>query len=68
MVDMINQMSVNIVYYILIFEIVSIGLTSILINYMEPYLPIFISRGFRYGKCGSKNYHAILAKFEMPKK
>jgi len=61
-------MDVNIVYYILIFESASIGLISILINYMEPYLPLFISRGFRYGRCSSKNHHAILAKLEMPKK
>lgn len=61
-------MDINIVYYVLIFESASIGLISILINYIEPYLPTFISRGFRYGRCGSKNYHAILAKLEMPKK
>lgn len=61
-------MDVNIVYYVLIFESFSVGLMSILINYAEHYLPIFISRGFRYGKFGSKNHHAILAKLEMPKK
>ncbi|XP_029667608.1 polyprenol reductase [Formica exsecta] len=64
-----NQvMDVNIVYYVLIFESVSIGSISLLINYVEPYLPIFISRGFRFGKCSSKTHHALLTKLEIPKK
>lgn len=64
-----NQvMDVNIVYYVLIFESVSIGSISLLINYVEPYLPIFISRGFRFGKCSSKTHHALLAKLEISKK
>lgn len=61
-------MDINIIYYVLILELVSVGLFSLLINYMEPYLPIIISSAFRYGRVSSKVHHAILTKLEMPKK
>ncbi|XP_050465336.1 polyprenol reductase-like [Cataglyphis hispanica] len=61
-------MDVNIVYYVLLFQSLFIGLTSLLINYMEPYLPVFISRGFRFGRSSSKTHHSLLAKLEISKK
>ncbi|XP_029159082.1 polyprenol reductase-like isoform X2 [Nylanderia fulva] len=67
--SLINRiMDINIVYYVLIFESVCIGLTGLLINCMESYLPIIISSAYRYGKFSSKVHCIKLRKIEMPKR
>ncbi|XP_053992312.1 polyprenol reductase [Hylaeus volcanicus] len=41
---------------------------GLLINYVESYLPLFITRTFRYGKFSVKEYQSILNRIEVPKK
>lgn len=62
-------MNVNIIRYILICNSVILGSVSLLIAYMEPYLPNAFIRIFYFGKINIKvPSHRIIAKIEIPKK
>lgn len=61
-------MQSNIVSIIFILSAVLAGGIGLLINYAEPYLPVLITRTYRYGKFSSNAHQPLLAKLEVPKR
>ncbi|XP_067212358.1 polyprenol reductase isoform X2 [Linepithema humile] len=61
-------MDINIIRYVFILNSMIILSFGILINCFEPYLPILITRLFRYGKFSIKVQQALVAKLEVPKR
>lgn len=60
-------MQINIILIIFISASLFTGILGLLLIYMEAYLPILITRSFRYGKY-SINYQSIIKNAEVPKR
>lgn len=58
----------NIIRCVFIFYTISAGGLGLLINFVEPYLPILITRTYRYGKYSVKAHQNIVEKLEVPKR
>lgn len=50
-----------------IFTAAFTGIVGLLVNYVEPYLPLMLTRSYRYGKFSTNAYQPIVAKTEVPK-
>ncbi|XP_076245144.1 polyprenal reductase [Calliopsis andreniformis] len=61
-------MQVNIIRFLFIFSTVFTAILGLLINYVESYLPVLLSRFFRYGKFSCNVYEPIIAQIEVPKR
>ncbi|EZA54361.1 hypothetical protein DMN91_001608 [Ooceraea biroi] len=61
-------MDENIMRCIFILIAAFVGLVGLLMNCLEPYLPVWLIRTYRYGKFSATENHFIVAKFEVPKK
>lgn len=61
-------MEVNVVRYIFIFYMTVVGGFGLLINYMGPYLPVWFTQTYYYGKYNAKVRHTLVRKMEIPKK
>lgn len=61
-------MQINIIRILFIFCTIFTGIIGLLIYYMESYLPIFLTRTYRYGKYSVNIYEPIVAKTEVPRK
>ncbi|KAG5322280.1 PORED reductase, partial [Pseudoatta argentina] len=62
------EMDTNIIRHFFILISVNIILMSLLLNFLESYLPTLIKRAFLYGKFSVKTHHTIAAKLEVPKR
>ncbi|XP_032668247.1 polyprenol reductase isoform X2 [Odontomachus brunneus] len=60
-------MEMNFIRYLFIFNTVFITIGGLLINYIEPYLPISLRRIFRYGKYNANIRHVVMETLEVPK-
>lgn len=58
----------NIIKSIFLFNAIFIGLIGLLINILEPYLPIVVRRTFRYGKFSENASNSIVEILEVPKR
>ncbi|XP_026294757.1 polyprenol reductase isoform X2 [Apis mellifera] len=61
-------MQINIIRILFIFCTIFTGILGLLIYRMESYLPIFLTRTYRYGKYSVNIYEPIIAKTEVPRK
>ncbi|XP_043265538.1 polyprenol reductase [Colletes gigas] len=61
-------MEINFIRIGFILSATLVGILGLLINYLEPYLPLSISRSFRYGKFAVNKYQPIVQKIEVPKR
>lgn len=63
------MLQINLVDFIFINFTITMVLFSVLINFVEPYLPVFIRQSIRYGKFAykGKDEDKVVAKMEVPK-
>lgn len=61
-------MQTNFIRILFIFFAIFVGTVGLLIRCTEPYLPVFITRTYCYGKHSVKELHPIVEKLEVPKR
>lgn len=61
-------MHVNLVRIGFILIAAYVGFIGLLINYVEAYLPAFLTRSYRYGKISANVDQPVIAKIEVPKR
>ncbi|XP_031837039.1 polyprenal reductase [Nomia melanderi] len=61
-------MQLNFINIVFSFAAIFTGIFGLLVNFVEPYLPVSITRTYRYGKYSDNTYQPIVAKAEVPKR
>lgn len=61
-------MQINLIRIVFLFAASITGIVGLLINYVEPYLPVSIIRSYRYGKFSDNTYQPLVMKIEVPKR
>ncbi|XP_047346667.1 polyprenol reductase-like [Vespa velutina] len=61
-------MDVNFIRYLFIFNSCLMTIVGFIVIYVEPYLPVLITRTFHYGKHEIKIHQPLVAKAELPKR
>lgn len=61
-------MQINLIRIVFFFAASCSGIIGLLVNYVEPYLPVLITRSYRYGKFSDTTYQPLVMKAEVPKR
>ncbi|XP_078053420.1 polyprenal reductase isoform X2 [Augochlora pura] len=61
-------MYVNLISMIFFYATLFTGIVGLLITYVESYLPVLITRSYRYGKFSDNTYQKLVVKTEVPKR
>ncbi|KZC13962.1 PREDICTED: polyprenol reductase [Dufourea novaeangliae] len=61
-------MEINFIRILFIFAAIFTGIVGFLLNFVEPYLPVALTRAYRYGKFSDNTYQPIVMKAELPKR
>nr|XP_033332256.1 polyprenol reductase [Megalopta genalis]XP_033332257.1 polyprenol reductase [Megalopta genalis]XP_033332258.1 polyprenol reductase [Megalopta genalis]XP_033332260.1 polyprenol reductase [Megalopta genalis] len=61
-------MQVNLISIAFLLATLSLGIVGLLITYIESYLPVLITRSYRYGKFSDNTYQPHVMKIEIPKR
>ncbi|XP_076301117.1 polyprenal reductase [Lasioglossum baleicum] len=61
-------MQINLIRIVFLFAASTTGIIGLLVNYVEPYLPVLITRTYRYGKYSDTTYQPLVMKAEVPKR